>query len=136
VTHGLLSEASGTGTGKLNATLEQVRSAVPKSLQQLIERRTERLTAEERALLTVASVVGVEFTAYAVAAGAGRDAASVDECCDGLAHRHLLLQDAGLAELPDGSAVGLEPELLTILRFDFFGTAENGLRLLELGRRC
>jgi hypothetical protein len=101
--HGLLSEAGETATWRLNTTLEQVVSAVPKSVQQIIERLIEQLTAEERELLTAASVVGQEFTAYAVAAGAGRDSANIEGCLDSLAQRQLMLRHAGLADLPDGA---------------------------------
>jgi DNA-binding winged helix-turn-helix (wHTH) protein/tetratricopeptide (TPR) repeat protein len=102
VAHHLLNETHETRKGRLKVTLEQVRAAVPKSLQELIERRIEQLSVDERALLTVASVVGIDFTAGAVAAGTGWEVTKVEECCDNLAQRQMLLNDAGLTELPGG----------------------------------
>ena len=104
--HNLLSEESETHSWQLDVTLDQVSAAVPKSLQQIIEVQFEQLTADERAWLNVASVAGYEFTAFAVAGG-GLDQASVEECCDGLAQRQLLLRNVGLVELPDGSVSGV-----------------------------
>lgn len=100
--HSLLREASETQTWQLKVTLDQFSSAVPRSLQQIIERQFEQLTADERAWLNVASVAGAEFTAFAVAGGA-QNQASVEDCCDSLAQRQLLLRNVGLVELPDGS---------------------------------
>jgi len=100
--HSLLGEEVETHTWQLNATLEQVNSSVPKSLQQIIEAQFEQLTAEERSCLDVASVVGSEFPAFAVAGGV-LDQAAVEDCCDGLARRQLLLRTVGLVELPNGT---------------------------------
>jgi predicted ATPase/DNA-binding winged helix-turn-helix (wHTH) protein len=104
--HGLLREESETHTWQLNVTLEEVSSAVPKTLQQIIEGQFEQLTRDERAWLNVASVAGYEFTAFAVSGG-GPDQASVEDCCDGLAQRQLLIRNVGLVELPDGSVSGV-----------------------------
>jgi predicted ATPase len=100
--HGLLSEAAETHTWKLKVTLDQFSASVPRSLQQIIEGQFEQLTVDERACLNVASVAGSEFTAFAVA-GEGLDQTSVEQCCDGLAERQLLLRNVGVVELPDGS---------------------------------
>lgn len=104
--HSLLREESKTHAWELRVTLDQFSSAVPKSLQQIIEGQFEQLTADERAWLNVASVAGSEFTAFAVAGGC-LDQASVENCCDGLAQRQLLLRNVGLVELPDGSVSGV-----------------------------
>jgi predicted ATPase len=100
--HSLLGEEPDTHIWQLKGTFDQVSSAVPKSLQQIIEAQFEQLTTDERACLNVASVVGSEFIAFAVA-GENLDQAAVEECCDGLARRQLLLRNVGLVELPDGS---------------------------------
>jgi predicted ATPase len=102
VGNSLLREATESHTWQLKVTLDQVSSAVPRSLQKIIEGQFERLTADERAWLNVASVAGSEFTAFAVAGG-GMDQANVEDCCDGLAQRQLLLRNVGLVQLPDGS---------------------------------
>jgi predicted ATPase/DNA-binding winged helix-turn-helix (wHTH) protein len=106
VGHSLLREASETHTWQLNVPLDQVSSVAPKSLQQIIERQFEQLTANEREWLNVASVAGSEFTAFAVAGG-DLDQASVEDCCDSLAQRQLLLRNVGLVQLPDGSVSGV-----------------------------
>lgn len=103
--HSLLCEAKETHLWQLNVPLDQVSSAVPRSLKQIIERQFEQLTADERAWLNVASVAGSEFTAFTVAGG-GVDQSTVEECCDSLAQRHLLLREVGPVQLPDGSVSG------------------------------
>jgi len=103
VAHGLLSKASGTQAWQLVAGWDQIRASVPHSLRQTIERQLERLTPYERELLQVASVDGVEFTARMVAAGLGRDVATVEACCDSLARQQWMLHEAGLQAFPDGS---------------------------------
>ena len=103
VAQGLLRPASGASTWQLEASLDDIRAAVPNGLQQTIERHIERLTVEERDILRVASIVGVEFSATIVAAGMGGEAQRVEACCSALAERQWLLRDVGLYELPDGS---------------------------------
>jgi predicted ATPase/DNA-binding winged helix-turn-helix (wHTH) protein len=104
--HNLLREESKTHTWELKVTLDQFSSAVPKSLQQIIEGQFEQLTSDERAWLDVASVAGSEFNAFGVAGGS-LDQARVEDCCDGLARRQLLVRNVGLVELPDGSVSGV-----------------------------
>ncbi len=104
--HSWLAEEGEAHTWQLKVTLDEVSSSVPKSLQQIIEGQFEQLAADERACLNVASVAGSEFTAFVVAGGS-LDQAEVENCCDGLAQRHLLLRNVGLVELPDGSVSGV-----------------------------
>jgi DNA-binding winged helix-turn-helix (wHTH) protein/tetratricopeptide (TPR) repeat protein len=106
VGNGLLREASESHAWQLKVTLDEVRSAVPKSLQQIIGRQLEQLSPTERECLNVASVAGSEFSAFAVAGG-NQDKESVEICCDGLAQRQLLLREVGLEQLPDGSVTGV-----------------------------
>jgi predicted ATPase/DNA-binding winged helix-turn-helix (wHTH) protein len=81
---------------------------VPEGLRPFIERRLEALSDENRELLEVASVVGIEFTAAAVCAGLPH---SIQERCledvemhlESLAsHAHLIVP-CGTIELPDGT---------------------------------
>ena len=67
IAQGGLAEVEGRWV--LNAAVEVLESRVPESLQQMIERQIERLSAEEQRVLEVASVAGAEFSAAAVAAG-------------------------------------------------------------------
>lgn len=91
---------------ELNATFDELRSVVPESLYQFVEQQIAGLTDEEREALTGASVVGTEFCAWAVAAATGREPSEVEDCCEGLVARQLMLRSAGLQDLPDGSTCG------------------------------
>src|SRR5262249_39312754 len=73
------------------------------SLQQMIEQQIERLSPAEKRLLEVASVAGAEFSAAAVAAGAGIAVEAVEEQCGELAHHEQFLRVRGTAEWPDGT---------------------------------
>jgi predicted ATPase len=67
----------------------------------LIEKQLERLAKDEQQVLAVASVVGVEFSAAAVAAGLEEQLERVEEWCEGLAHRGHFLAARGTERLPD-----------------------------------
>jgi predicted ATPase len=91
------------GRWELKGGLEAVEVGVPESLQQMIERQIERLSAEERRVLEVASVAGVEFSAAAVAAGVEAEVSEVEESCAELARREQFLRSHGTDEWPDGT---------------------------------
>jgi predicted ATPase len=57
----------------------------------LVEKQLEQLSEEEQQVLGAASVVGVEFSAAAVAAGLEQKGEQVEEWCEGIARRHLFL---------------------------------------------
>jgi DNA-binding winged helix-turn-helix (wHTH) protein len=126
--HSLLGEEVETHTWQLNATLEQVNSSIPKSLQQIIEAQFEQLTADERSCLDVASVVGSEFTAFAVAGG-GLDQAAVENCCDELARRQLLLRTVGLVELPNGSVSSVYQFTHSLYREVLYRTCSQAVKV-------
>lgn len=126
--HSLLREEPNTHTWQLQTTLDQVSSSVPKSLQQIIESQFEQLTADERACLNLASVVGCEFTAFAVA-GENLDQAGVEDCCDGLARRQLLLRNVGLVELPDGSVSAVYQFIHSLYREVLYRTCSQALKV-------
>ncbi len=86
----------------LNLKLEKADSAVPPTIQQIIERQIEHCSSQEQNLLLAASVVGVEFSAAAVAAAMGRNVDRIEILCRKLAIRHLLLQPAATHPLPGG----------------------------------
>jgi predicted ATPase len=88
---------------KLKASLNEVESAVPESVKQLIEKEIERLTADERTVLEVASVVGVECSAASIAAALEKDETWVEEHCEELVRRHHFLMPARVIDAPDGS---------------------------------
>lgn len=84
----------------------EVEKGVPETLRQLIERQIERLSEEEQRLLEVASVVGMEFTSAAVAAGLHVTADEVEEHCEKLGRKGQLIHEQGVEEWPDGTVGG------------------------------
>jgi tetratricopeptide (TPR) repeat protein len=80
-----------------------VRSEIPESLRQMVEKRIERLPEDERAVLEAASVAGVEFSSVAVAAALERDPLDVEDLLDRLGRRAELVRTLGTEERPDGS---------------------------------
>ena len=80
-----------------------IEAGVPQNLQRMIEKQIDRLSLEEQRLLEAASIVGVEFSAVAVAAALGIGAEQVEECCEGLARRYFFLSPTGSAVWPDGT---------------------------------
>jgi predicted ATPase len=88
---------------KLQVELEKVEVGIPESIRQTIEQQFERLNAEERRILGSASVVGVEFSAAAVAAAVAEEVAQIEERCEKLARRGQFLRPLGIEEWPDGT---------------------------------
>ncbi|MGH7821163.1 MAG: AAA family ATPase, partial [Candidatus Binatia bacterium] len=80
-------------------------AAVPESLRLLIEHQLGRLTGEDRELLEVASVAGIEFSA-AVAVTAERGTAEAEQRYERLAGAGPFLRYAGSAAWPDGTVAG------------------------------
>lgn len=79
-----------------------IKISVPDHIHQALDLQFERLTVDERQILEAASVVGVEFTAAAVAAALEVDALPIEEWCETLVRRRLYLQSAGIAHKADG----------------------------------
>jgi DNA-binding winged helix-turn-helix (wHTH) protein/tetratricopeptide (TPR) repeat protein len=86
---------------ELRAALQEVEVSVPESLRQMIERRIEQLSGEERRILAAGSVAGMEFSTASVAAGLELRTSEVEERCDGLARRQLFIRPLGVREWPD-----------------------------------
>jgi DNA-binding winged helix-turn-helix (wHTH) protein/predicted ATPase len=91
------------GAWKLQGDLSEVENSIPANLRQLIEKQIERLTPDERTVLEGASVVGVECSSVAIAAGLNQSTEWVEKHCEELARRHQFLSPAWLVELPDGT---------------------------------
>jgi len=91
------------GEWRIPSDLSQVEQGVPESLRQLIEKQMERLSPDERIVLDGASVVGMECSSAAIAAGLDRPTEWVEQHCEELARRHQFLSPAWLVELPDGT---------------------------------
>ncbi len=99
--HGLLRQHE--GGWELQGTPDELMTAVPASVRQLIEYQFVRLDPKEQRVLEAASVAGLEFSAAAVAAGLATDLEQVESCCTGLARRQQFLQEHGQEEWPDGT---------------------------------
>ncbi len=78
-------------------------SDVPSTVRQLIEQQIERLAPEDRHLLEVASAVGVECSAAAVAAGLGQELDRTEASCVELARQGRFLRSRGEVSWPDGA---------------------------------
>ena len=82
---------------------DQIELGVPENIRHLIETHIERLSEEEQRVLEGASVVGMDCSAVAIAAGLNAEVMRIEEVCDSLARRNHFLLPAYLAELPDGT---------------------------------
>jgi predicted ATPase len=89
------------GQWMLKGPLEDVANAVPDNLRQMIDWQLDQLSADDRHVLEVASVAGMEFSAAAVAAGLEVSIEAAEERCAGLARREQFLRVAGREEWPD-----------------------------------
>lgn len=76
---------------------------VPETLRKLIEQQLGQLSRGDQRLLEVASIVGKEFSATAVATGVDRGTEHVEGCLDRLARHGQFVRAQGIAEWPDGT---------------------------------
>ena len=88
---------------QLSVPLEQAGMLIPDSLQQLIERQIERLSEEERRLLSVASIAGLEFSTRTLSGGMDSSIPEIETWCEGLVKRRQFLRPAKMIPLSDGS---------------------------------
>ncbi|MBI3801082.1 MAG: AAA family ATPase [Deltaproteobacteria bacterium] len=89
--------------GELPESLERIQVEVPESIQQMIENQIDRLSPEEQRRLEVASIVGADFSAAAVAAGLETATGEVEGYCTGFVRREQFLRANGVSEWPDGT---------------------------------
>jgi predicted ATPase/DNA-binding winged helix-turn-helix (wHTH) protein len=90
-------------TWQLRVSVEEIELSVPEDLRQMIEAQIERLSEEEQRMLEVASVAGVTFSAALVAASAHMDEIDVEDICQKLSRRHLILRSAVSQAFADGT---------------------------------
>ena len=97
---GAIRQTDGTWalTGRLTLVVD-----VPSTVRELIEQQLERLEPEDRQLLEVASAVGVEFAASAVAAGLDQDLERTEARCAELARQGRFIRGRGEVGWPDGT---------------------------------
>jgi DNA-binding winged helix-turn-helix (wHTH) protein/predicted ATPase len=81
--------------------------ALPDDVRRVIERQHERLVPEHLEALEAASVVGLRFSAAAVAAALGKDVADVEAMLASMARQTRFIAEAGAETWPDGSVSGL-----------------------------
>jgi DNA-binding winged helix-turn-helix (wHTH) protein/tetratricopeptide (TPR) repeat protein len=99
------SAAPGNGSS-IELMLERSERIVPTSTREMIEHQFAQLDRADQALLEIASVAGVEFSAAALAAASGEDISSVEQRCAALVNRASLIRDFGDSEWPDGTVAG------------------------------
>jgi len=111
-------------------TGEEARVAwLPEEVRQLLTRRLNALPAAARRVLDVASVVGQEFAAAAVAAGIQGSVDDVEGICDELAAQGGFIADTGLTVWPDGTRSGcyrFHHALYLEVLYEALGTARRG----------
>ena len=96
-------EAEGTSLWKPSGFFEEVEAEVPDRVAQMIELEIEGLSAEEQRILGAGSVMGIAFSAWALAAALNEDQAGIEEACAGLARGVHFVERGGQDELPDGT---------------------------------
>ena len=106
---------------------------LPQSLRQSIRRQIERADAEARALLEVASLMGGNFAAAAVAAGAGMSEAAAESKLAALAGSRSLVRQTDIAQWPDGTVCATF-ELVHALYADILRETISPGRRAELHR--
>lgn len=90
------------GAGLEKMAQESSRIA-PGNVMEMIAQQLAQLAPADQALLEVASVAGAEFSAAALAAGAGIELMDAEQRCAAMASRMAFLQDAGDTEWPDST---------------------------------
>jgi hypothetical protein len=88
---------------QLTVQPEQMDPGVPETLQQMIEVQLDLVSTSEQRLLRAASVPGLRFAAWALAAMTGSAEGATEQQCEDLAAHQQFIRRAGTQELPDGS---------------------------------
>jgi predicted ATPase len=133
---GVLAEVD--GRWELREEQEKAEQRIPANLQQLIEQQIDHLSLEEQRVLEAASVVGVEFSAAAVAAGVEGEVVQVEQSCAALSRRGRLLQACGTREWPDGTVAGQYRFIHALYQHVLYERLTPGWRLRlhrRIGRR-
>lgn len=94
---------NGATEWELRVPLEEAGTGVPEELAQMVELEIERLNPLEQSVLEAGSLTPIAFSAWAVAAALEKDAAEIEELCDGLVRRVHFVERAGEDELPGGA---------------------------------
>jgi DNA-binding winged helix-turn-helix (wHTH) protein len=116
------------GGWRLAMAPDRIELGVPDGLRGLIEARIERLSADERKVLEVASVTGAAFVARITAAAANLDPEYFEDLCDGLARRKQIVRLTGVHRFPDGSVSARYEFLHAIYRDVLYGGQPSARR--------
>jgi predicted ATPase/DNA-binding winged helix-turn-helix (wHTH) protein len=116
------------GRWRLTGPAERIELGVPDGLRRLIEARIERLSADERKLLEVASVTGAAFVATVTAAAANLNPEYFEDLCDGLSRRKQVIRLAGVHRFPDGSVSARYEFLHAVYRDVLYGRQPSARR--------
>jgi predicted ATPase/DNA-binding winged helix-turn-helix (wHTH) protein len=126
------------GQWALREGAEAMVASLPEGLRQFLVRRIEALRPEERRVLEAASLVGEEFAAAAVAAGAECRVADVEALCEALAAQRHVIDDSGVVVWPDGTSGGsyrFRHALYQQVLSEQVGTARRGQLHRRIGSR-
>ncbi|HET8948302.1 MAG TPA: AAA family ATPase, partial [Candidatus Polarisedimenticolia bacterium] len=93
---------AGNGDWSLARPLSEVESAVPPTLQQLLEVQYARIDALEQRVLNQASIAGDRFPAWALATEPDLSPDEIETVCEHLAESRQFLRPAGFADLSNG----------------------------------
>jgi predicted ATPase/DNA-binding winged helix-turn-helix (wHTH) protein len=116
------------GRWRLTGPAERIELGVPDGLRRLIEARIERLSADERKLLEVASVTGAAFFATASARAANLSPEYFEDLCDSLWRRKQVVRFTGVHRFPDGSVSARYEFLHTVYRDILYGRLPSARR--------
>jgi tetratricopeptide (TPR) repeat protein len=89
-------------TWRLTVPVDRIEPGVPATLRDMLNVQFDQLEGQEQRVLRRASAIGERFAAWAVADEAA-DIESVEQVCEALAERRLLIRGAGMGELVDGT---------------------------------
>jgi DNA-binding winged helix-turn-helix (wHTH) protein len=91
------------GAYRLSASVAEVLSHRPDTVQRFIDIQIDRLPCNEQRILEAASLVGLQFTAGAVGCALALPADDVDSMCEGLAREGGFLRFVTTVTWPDGT---------------------------------
>jgi DNA-binding winged helix-turn-helix (wHTH) protein/tetratricopeptide (TPR) repeat protein len=94
------------GRWRVSERIGVAQSSVSEGLREIIGGQIDRLTAGEQRLLEAASVAGVEFSAAMLSRPTSEDICGVEEICEALARKGLILSASGVTEWPNGTVSG------------------------------
>ncbi|MGE5272346.1 MAG: ATP-binding protein [Verrucomicrobiota bacterium] len=106
---------------------------VPETLHALLAARLDGLSADERAIVYDASVLGKTFTKHGVAALCGRPEADVEEILNGLVRKEVLTLQAD-ARSPERGQYGFLQDLLKRVAYETLSKKERKTRHLAAAR--